>query len=152
MTSNPPPKSNSPCLRAFISYVREDTEQVARLRRALEEEGIDVWQDTDRLVPGRRWKAEIQKAIKSGDFFIACFSKNYASKERTYMREEVLTAIEELRLRPGDRSWFIPVMLAAGELPNIPTGPGETLSDLHWVDLYSDWDKGLASLFRVFRP
>ena len=58
--------------RAFVSYVRDDAPQVKRLRSDLERHEIDVWQDTDKIIPGKRWKSEIRNAIKSGDFFIAC--------------------------------------------------------------------------------
>jgi hypothetical protein len=137
--------------RAFLSYVREDIQQVTRLRNELERHGIDIWQDIDRLIPGKRWKAEIRDAIKSGDFFIACFSKNYAARSRTYMREELLTAIEELRLRPTDRAWFIPVLLSQSEIPQIPISSGETLRDLHWVSVGDDWDSGISALLRALK-
>ena len=139
-----------PRLRAFVSYVRDDARQVTKLRSDLEKHEIDVWQDTDRLIPGRRWKNEIRNAIKSGDFFIACFSDNYAARSRTYMREELLLAIEELRLRPADRTWFIPVMLTPTEIPTISVGAGETLRDFQWVNLYDGWDEGISSLVRAF--
>jgi hypothetical protein len=135
--------------RVFLSYLSEDRKEATRLRVSLEKHGIDVWQDNNRLIPGRRWKQEIRKAIKSGDFFIACFSENYAGRSRTYMREELQIAIEELHLRPTDRSWFIPVMLGPIEIPDIPISQIETLEDLHWVSLYDDWDRGVASLLRA---
>lgn len=135
--------------RVFLSYVREDATTVGRLKDDLEKNGIDAWQDIDRLIPGRRWKQEIRRAIKSGDSFIACFSQSYAARDRTYMNEELLVAIEEMRLRPSDRSWFIPTLLTPSAIPDIPIGPGESLSDLHWVELYGDWDKGIALLVRA---
>jgi hypothetical protein len=144
-----PEKTNSR-LRAFVSYVRDDAPQVKRLRRDLERHEIDVWQDTDKIIPGKRWKNEIRYAIESGDFFIACFSDNYAARSRTYMREELLLAVEELRLRPTDRTWFIPVMLTPTEIPAIAIGAGETLRDFQWVSLYGDWDEGISSLVRAF--
>ena len=137
--------------RVFLSYVREDAAAVSRLKGDLNENGIDAWQGTDRLVPGRRWKQEIRRAIKSGDFFIACFSRSYAVRDRTYMNEELLIAIEEMRLRPSDRSWFIPALLTPGSIPEMPIGPGESLADLHSVELYSDWDKGISLLVRALK-
>jgi len=140
----------SPALRAFLSYVREDRQVVARLRDEVENAGIGVWQDIDSLIPGKRWKEEIEQAIRSGDFFIACFSENSAKRARTHMREEILIAVEELRLRPVDRSWFIPVMLSASQIPDVSIGGGQTLRDLHWVDVHSDWESGIATLLRAF--
>jgi hypothetical protein len=148
-----PPVQESPRprrARVFISYVREDTESVAMLRSELEQHGVEVWQDTDRLMPGRRWKQEIRDAIQSGDFFLACFSENYAARERTYMNEELLLAIEELRLRPSSTNWFIPAVLTPTQLPSLPIAPGETLRDLQWVDLHRDWDTAVSLLVRTF--
>jgi hypothetical protein len=65
------------------------------------------------------------------------------------MNEELLLAIEELRQRPIDRSWFIPVILAGGEIPCLPIGPGETLKDIQGVDFQGDWDRAIAQLLRV---
>ena len=65
------------------------------------------------------------------------------------MNEELLIAIEEMRLRPSDRSWFIPALLTPSTIPEIPIGPGESLNDLHWVELYGDWDKSIALLVRA---
>jgi len=106
-------------------------------------------QDTDRLMPGKRWKKEIRDAIKSGDFFLACFSENYSSRQRTYMNEELLIAVEEARLRPSAISWFIPIMLTPSQIPDISIAPGETLRDLQWVDLHSNWEQGITLLLRA---
>lgn len=136
----------------FISYVREDTTTVLRLKHDLEEAGVEVWLDREAIRPGSRWKSAIRDAIRSGDFFIACFSKNYESKNKTYMNEELTLAIEELRQYSLNRSWFIPVLLADCTVPTITIGPGETLRDLQWVDLQSDWELGIKQILSVIAP
>jgi hypothetical protein len=108
-----------------------------------------VWLDRIDLNVGDRWKDSIRSAIRHGDYFIACFSPAYALRERTYMNEELAVAIEELRLRPRERSWFLPITLGSAEVPAYPIGPGETLQDLHHIDLSSNWPDGLARLARV---
>ncbi len=40
----------------FISYVREDSDHVDRLQRALQAAGIPVWRDTADLWPGEDWR------------------------------------------------------------------------------------------------
>jgi GTP-binding protein EngB required for normal cell division len=68
------------------------------------------------------------------------------------MNEEVTLAIDELRLRPTDRSWFIPIRLDNSSIPVRPIGGGETLSDIQWVDLWADWDHGIQELTYILLP
>ena len=85
--------------KVFISYVNENIEIVKKLYQELKAHGIEVWLDRNDIAPGARWKREIKQAIQQGAFFIACFSKEYYERDRTYMNEELTIAIEELRLR-----------------------------------------------------
>src|ERR1041385_3515428 len=101
----------------FISYVREDFKTVDRLSIQLESYGLSVWLDREMIAPGVRWRDAIRHAIRSGDLFLACFSPAYAARERAFMNEELTLAIDELRLRPVDRTWFIPVLLGGGTVP-----------------------------------
>jgi hypothetical protein len=133
----------------FISYVRENQEQVDRLISDLEKNGVHVWLDRKDIKPGSRWKDAIRDAIRQGDFFIACFSKEYVSKNKTYMNEELALAIEELRQYGTDREWFIPVILSECEIPNRTIGPGETLQDIQHVLLYEDWEGGIKRIISV---
>ena len=136
----------------FISYVRENKKVVDRLHQKLTSQGIEVWLDRQDLGPGVRWKRKIRKAISDGAFFIACFSKEYHEREKTYMNEELIVAIEELRQLHVDRVWFIPVRLDGREIPDIDIGRGETLEDLNYVNLYEDWEAGIQSIFNVIQP
>jgi len=138
-------------LQVFISYSNDDSVIVDQLQKDLEKFGIKIWRDRDMLFPGSRWKAEIRKAIQSGAFFLACFSKNSEKKSRTYMYEELNLAIEELRMRPKYRAWFIPVKLDECEVPDWDIGGGERLSDIHYLDLFEDWDKGIQKLVTVMK-
>ena len=136
----------------FISYVREDAAIVHRLAHELEKRGTEVWLDRDRLTPGMRWQAAIREAIRGGAYFVACFSKHSAAREHSYMNEELLIAIEELRKRPTDRAWFLPVLLSPGTMPRHDIGAGATLADIHYVELGDDWTDALAQLLAVIRP
>jgi hypothetical protein len=96
----------------FISYVRENKRQVDRLSNALKRRGIGVWLDREAIKPGARWKTAIREAISDGAFFIACFSSEYAGRERTHMNEELELAFDEIRKRRRDSAFFIPVKLS----------------------------------------
>src|SRR5688572_2662218 len=95
----------------FISYVREDSAVVRRLASELESNGVEVWLDRDRLTPGLRWQVAIREAIQGGAYFLACFSDHLNGRDRSYMNEELVIAIEELRRRPTRVAWFLPVLL-----------------------------------------
>ena len=136
----------------FISYVSENIEIVNRLCHELKAHGIEVWRDREDIPPGHRWKQEIRRAIQQGTFFMACFSKEYNEREKTYMNEELTIAIDELRQRPIEQAWFIPVKLNECEIPDRDIGGGETLQDLQYVKLYEDWDVNLQRILKIVQP
>lgn len=133
----------------FISYVREDQDVVDRLCRELRSRDVEVWLDREEILPGQRWREAIRGAIRNGAFFIACFSKHYTSRSRNYMNEELTIAIEEIRLRTTSITWFIPVRLSRCQVPERSIGAGETLLDLQWVDLFSDWQRDIKKILRT---
>jgi len=133
----------------FISYVRQNTDMVDRLYNELTSRGIEVWGDRNDIAPGTRWKQAIRRAIQEGAFFIACFSLEYNARSTTYMNEELTLAIDVLRQRPTDQSWFIPVKLSECDIPDRDIGNGETLRDIQWVELYKDWDDGIRRIIEV---
>lgn len=133
----------------FISYVRENREQVDRLYETLRAVGVNVWLDRRQILPGTRWQGAIREAIRGGAFFIACFSREYRKREYSYMNEELMLAIKELRKRRPDRAWFIPVLLSNCDIPELDIGAGETLRDLQWINLEEDWNDGLRRLLNA---
>jgi hypothetical protein len=136
----------------FVSYVRENAGEVQRLTDQLVAHGVKVWLERNSIAPGVRWKQAIRKAIHEGAYFIACFSTAYNKKSMTYMNEELTLAIDVLRQRSTDLSWFIPVKLTECEIPDRDIGGGETLQSIQWVDLYQDWDSGIQRILNVIRP
>jgi HEAT repeat protein len=65
------------------------------------------------------------------------------------MNEELTIAIDELRSRPTDRTWFIPVLLNKTEIPARPISSSEDLNDFQMVNLYENWDEGINRIVRV---
>lgn len=133
----------------FISYVREDQDAVDRLCRELRSCDVEVWLDREEILPRQRWREAIRGAIRDGAFFIACFSKHYESRSRNYMNEELTIAIEEIRQRTISITWFIPVRFSRCQIPERSIGAGETLLDLQWVDLFSDWQRNIKKILRT---
>jgi HEAT repeat protein len=132
----------------FISYVRENSILVGKLATALRSCGVKVWLDRNDINPGQRWQDAIRDAIKSGDFFIACFSKEYFARRRSYMNEELTVAIDELRTIPTDQTWFIPVVLDETDPPARRISASECLNALQYVRLSDNWDDGI---FRILK-
>lgn len=139
---------DKPAGHAFISYVREDSHEVDRLQRALEAAGVSVWRDTAELWPGEDWRAKIRRAITDDALaFIACFSSRSVSRQKSYQNEELLLAIEQLRLRRPDDSWLIPVRFDDCDVPDRDIGGGRMLGSIQRVDLFGDnREMGLARL------
>jgi hypothetical protein len=123
----------------FISYVREDALHVDRLQSALESHGIRVWRDTEDLLPGEDWRRAIGRAISEGSVvFLACFSRNSASRDRSFQNEELVLAVEQLRLRSPDKPWLMPVRFDDCPIPDLDIGAGRTLASIHWADLFGE--------------
>jgi TIR domain len=135
----------------FISYVHENRDIVDQLRNELENRGVKVWLDRDAIGPGERWKDAIKRAIRGGSFFIACFSKEFNGRDRSHMHEELTLAIDELRARPSEKTWFIPVLLNETHIPTKTISSAEDLSDLQVTRLYDNWTEGIGRILRVVR-
>jgi serine/threonine protein kinase len=124
---------------AFLSYVREDSRQVDQLQRVLEDAGVPVWRDTADLWPGEDWRVKIRHAITGNALvFIACFSRASISRGRSYQNEELTLAIEQMRMRPPDAPWLIPVRLDECEIPDREIGAGRTLASIQRTDLFGE--------------
>lgn len=131
----------------FVSYVSEDVAKVNRMCDYLRSSGLPVWQDRSKLTPGERWRTSIRRAITQNSCaFVACFSNSYLVRERNYMNEELAVAIEEIRRRPHDRGWFVPVRFDDVPVPDRDIGASETLRDIQQLDMFDNWDSACERL------
>lgn len=130
----------------FLSYLRDDSVSVNRLSMELRQCGVKIWLDKEDIYPGIRWKVAIRNAIRDGGCFIACFSEAYAERTQSYMNEELTLAIEELRKRPSNMAWFIPIKLSPCDIPDLSISSVETLQDLQYVELYTNWKEGVSRI------
>jgi hypothetical protein len=88
----------------FVSYVREDRHLVEKLCNELKRNNVTVWLDREKIRPGERWQIAIRRAIEEGALFIACFSKAYGNRGKSYMNVELAIAVDQLRSKPADRA------------------------------------------------
>ncbi len=125
----------------FISYAREDLLEAERLHRDLRREGFDAWIDSQDLLAGSHWAIEIRSAIRASQYFVLLLSQKCMTK-RGFVHHEIREALGVVRELPETAIFLIPTRLELCEVTH------EDLSRLHWVNLFPNWDHGVATLMR----
>lgn len=98
----------------FISYKREDELRVARIARALEAEGIEVWWDRG-LPGGESWHANIESKLLNAGCVLVTWSIASSAEGGGYVREEARRGLT--------RNILVPVLL--DRIEQLPLGFGE---------------------------
>jgi len=115
-------------LKVFISYSSKDRIIVNALSEKLDSDGVDVWLDSNNLLPGQSWDIEIKKAINSSDVIIVCLSKSSTSREG-FIQKELRYAVDLAFEKPEGTVFIIPARI---EECNIP----DSLRSWHYIDLF----------------
>jgi hypothetical protein len=131
--------------RVFISYAREDYPVANRVYQDLKSLGAEPWLDRESLLPGQKWGTEIQKAIRTADYFIALLSNTSLGK-RGYVQKEFREAKEVLDEIPEGKIFFLPARVEDCQ----PEDP--RINELNWVDLFPSYPAGIDRILRVIRP
>jgi general L-amino acid transport system substrate-binding protein len=117
-----------------MSYSRRDEAVMRRILRFLRKQGVKVWVDNEKLVPGTPiWEIEIEKAIKNAAAIVVVCSPD--SKNSEWVRREI-TVAERYHKR------IFPVLARGDENSSITI----RLSTRQYVDIRQDEDVGLNSL------
>ena len=106
------PRANEPHA-VFLSYAKEDAAEVARIKAALVDKGVDVFVDADDIQPGQEWSATLTKRIVESSLFIPIISRNSATDERRFFHREWRAAIDE-NFEKGfssDAAYVVPVAI-----------------------------------------
>src|SRR5689334_6279471 len=125
--------------QVFLAHVKEDEPLAARLYTELSAGGFSPWMDVRKLLPGQNWPRAIEGAIETSDFFVACFSCNSVRK-RGGFQAEIRYALDCARQVPLDQIFIVPVRLDNCAVPRA------VQAEFQWVDLFPDWDRGVALL------
>jgi hypothetical protein len=96
-------------MRIFISYSRHNSDFARGLEMRLNDNGYNVWLDTDKLRTGQLWREEIVQAIAACDYFLILLSS------RSIVSENV---VRELSLAETSAKPILPVMLEQVEIPD----------------------------------
>jgi S-DNA-T family DNA segregation ATPase FtsK/SpoIIIE len=116
-------------LHVFLCHATDDKKLVRKLYEKLINDGIDVWFDEEKLLPGQDWDIEIQKAVRQSDVVIVCLSKKSVTKEG-YVQKEIKIALDVADEKPEGTIYLIPTRL---EECNVPF----RLNRWQWIDLFS---------------
>src|SRR6185437_1487766 len=109
------------------------------LQEMLQAAGVQVWRDTVDLLPGEDWRIAIRRAISDDSLvFLACFSQNSAARDKSFQNEELVLAVEQLRLHQPDKPWLFPVRFDDCQIPDRDLGAGRTLASIQRADLFGD--------------
>jgi hypothetical protein len=122
-------------LSIFVSYSHEDAAlvtPVVRLLRATE--GL-VFQDSDSIGPGKRWRQELDAALVGADLIVVFWCRH--SSRSAEVRREYAAAITA-----GKN--VLPVLLDSTPVP-------ENLSEFQWVDFRELAGDGHASAWNSVR-
>jgi hypothetical protein len=134
----------------FLSYCRDNTQEVTDFYTDLIKAGEQVWWDQENLLPGQDWRLEISEAIKDAYAVLICFSKETEARTTTGIYPEARAAIEEYReYAPGD-VFLIPVRLSECDIPKFRIDATLYLNGLQRVDLFpaAQRDRAFQKLIR----
>ena len=106
-----PPATEMPENAVFISYAREDLLAVQRLKAALDEAGVRVWFDMERLESGDDYDRKIQKNIGRCAYFVPIVSANTERRLEAYFRREWNYAIDRTRNMADGAVFILPVSI-----------------------------------------
>jgi hypothetical protein len=138
----------------FISYCRENREEVASLRDRLISAGELVWWDQD-ILPGADWKFEIRCALRRSYAIICCFSSELETRSKSGVYPELSEAVRAVRERPPGDIFLIPVRLSKCVIPPVEIDDVRTLDRLQTLDLFpleefdTSFEKLLAALWEA---
>jgi hypothetical protein len=108
----------------FLSYASEDAAQAEQIRTALEQAGVDVFFDRDRLKAGNDWEVKLRRSIRECSLFIPVISRQTLTPERRFFRVEWNLALEEAQMASfsHEEAFLLPVVVddTAATEPAIP--------------------------------
>ena len=83
----------------FISYSREDQQQVVKLVEHLRGEGLNVWMDETDIHGATIWTKEIVEAIRAAELFILAI-RHHSSGSKNVVKDLALASEREKIILP----------------------------------------------------
>lgn len=121
-------KKQAEDVRLFLSYARQDQEEVLEVWDKLRKVGLNPWIDKKDILPGENWKLSILNAIRNSEFFLIFLSNNSINK-RGIIQVEIKEALETWRQKLATDVYFIPIRLDDCLVP-------DEIAQFQWVDFF----------------
>ena len=129
----------TPAAYFFMSYSREDVTHQRRVINELRQRGLNVWLDTENLIPGSpAWEREIERAIRGAAGIIVLLSPDANNSE--WVRREI-------SFGDDNEKRIFPVLIHGDEDDSIPL----RLSSHQRVDLRRNFDDAITELEKALR-
>jgi hypothetical protein len=146
------PRHASGKKHVFLSYCRDNKQQVEQLRADLVAGGETVWWDQD-IQPGQDWKIEVRQAMKDSYAVLLCLSKESAARTKSGIYPEAMDAISAYREYAPGKTFLIPVRLSECAIPPLEIDGTRTLDRLQYADLFpsSQYRTGLKNLLSAIQ-
>jgi hypothetical protein len=125
-------------VRVFVSYSRRDEALVTPLVEELRARRVEVWRDTDSIPGGDTWRASIEGGIRACDAVIVFLSPQVVKNPNVVLAELGVAQSMDKRI--------VPVRIK--RMPALPDGFGLIVSGTHTIDLFPDYDAGVARLVK----
>ena len=133
----------------FISYAREDYNDVRDVVDRIRALGATVWFDESNLNPGEDYEELINSRIEQCKRFVPFISETTLKSGRRFFKKEWSKAIEEIQYRLGDD--FIAPIILGGISKDHPAIP-RPFRDTHIIaTVDEDFDTKLKALIRSYR-
>ncbi len=114
----------------FISYASEDRPAAEALYAALDEAGMDIWFDRQRLFAGDDFESRIRRNIERCSLFIVVLSKSCVTPDRRFFRLEWDQAQRVAVTVPDSAEFILPVVV--DDLPHDHEFIPPRFRQLHW--------------------
>jgi hypothetical protein len=138
----------------FVSYAKEDFPAAQRISAALEELGLDVWFDKDRLEAGDQYDQKIKRNIKACSLFVPIVSATTERRMEGYFRREWKLAEERSWAIADGVPFIVPVVI--DETPPYGSMVPEAFHKAQWTQLREgaitpEFESRLVKLVRDYR-
>lgn len=129
----------------FLSYAREDLDEVSKLYDGLTKRGLKVWFDKKDLKPGL-WKRQIEDAISRSRYFLSCISSNALVKMEDapgFMGQEFNFGYNFVNTLPESDFTIVPVFLEDCDRDN---RLDHRIAGFTYYAMYENWEAHLDNL------
>lgn len=125
---------------AFLSHSTKDKPFVRQLAADLNQEGITVWLDEQRILVGDSITEKIGQGLAQSDFFLIALSKESINSEwvKKELNQALITEVEKREVH------ILPVKLSDCEIPPL-------IKDKKYADFSTSYKQGLADLVAAMR-